>query len=140
MIYEEGFYKADGTFLLYGPGPIYGPNFTLTRELKDTYTYPVEGWTWYESSQEAITALGLPIQGVNGSNVIKTAYLKAALAEIDKLDLVNSSVTDPVLKTLWENATEIKRTDPDVIQIAQQLNIDLDSLWIEAIRIRDSRV
>jgi hypothetical protein len=34
---------------------MYGPNivglrvdFCLVRELKDTYEYPVDGWTWYD--------------------------------------------------------------------------------------------
>lgn len=136
MIYGEGFYKADGITLLYGPGPIYGPTYTLDPEQKDTYQYPVDGWTWFNTPAEAMTAYGLPIQGINNTEVIRVAYLKAALAQINKLDVVNSAVTDPVQKALWSSATEIKRTDPNMIQVAQALSIDLDDLWSRALAIR----
>lgn len=45
----EGFYKLeeDGSWS-YAPNFVYGPDFELLKELKDTYTYPVNGWTWYD--------------------------------------------------------------------------------------------
>ena len=44
----EGFYKQaeDGSWI-YAENFVYGPTFELLRELKDTYIYPVEGWSWY---------------------------------------------------------------------------------------------
>jgi hypothetical protein len=46
----SGFYKFDDEQQewYYGPNAVYGPTFTLLRELHDTYTYPVEGWVWYD--------------------------------------------------------------------------------------------
>jgi hypothetical protein len=29
---------------------VYGPGYELLRENKDTYNYPVEGWSWYNES------------------------------------------------------------------------------------------
>jgi hypothetical protein len=29
---------------------VYGPGYELLRENKDTYSYPVEGWSWYDNS------------------------------------------------------------------------------------------
>jgi hypothetical protein len=43
----SGFYKFEDNYWLYAPNFVYAPDFTLVKELKDTYTYPVEGWTWY---------------------------------------------------------------------------------------------
>ena len=43
-----GFYKQEGEIWIYAPNFVYGPTFELRKELKDTYTYPVEGWTWYD--------------------------------------------------------------------------------------------
>lgn len=43
-----GFYKQEGENWLYAPNFVYGPTFELKKELKDTYIYPVEGWTWYD--------------------------------------------------------------------------------------------
>lgn len=70
---------------------------------------------------------------------IRAAYLKAALAQIDKLTAVDAAVTDPVLKTLWASATEIRRDDPDVAAVAAALAIDLNDLWARARTIRAAR-
>lgn len=45
-----GFYKLEDDNWLYAPNFVYGPNYTLLRENKDSYTYPVEGWEWYDES------------------------------------------------------------------------------------------
>jgi len=57
--YTDGFYKLDhdGSFL-YGRFYVLNANYELHRHLKDTYTYPVDGWSWYESEQSAMLALG----------------------------------------------------------------------------------
>lgn len=43
-----GFYKLEDDNWQYAPNFVYGPGYTLEKELKDTYTYPVEGWSWYD--------------------------------------------------------------------------------------------
>lgn len=43
-----GFYKLEDENWMYAPNYVYGPTFELKKELKDTYTYPVEGWVWYD--------------------------------------------------------------------------------------------
>lgn len=49
-----GFYKQfeDGAWI-HAPNFVYGPNLELEREQKDTYTYPVDGWVWYEEAPAA---------------------------------------------------------------------------------------
>ena len=44
----SGFYKFEDNHWLYAPNFVYAPDFALVKELKDTYTYPIEGWTWYD--------------------------------------------------------------------------------------------
>jgi hypothetical protein len=46
----SGFYKLEDDNWLYAPNFVYGPNYELLRENKDSYTYPVEGWEWYDES------------------------------------------------------------------------------------------
>jgi len=46
----EGFYKLDGENWLYAPNFVYAPEFTLEKEFKDNYTYPMDGWSWYNVS------------------------------------------------------------------------------------------
>lgn len=49
----SGFYKQaeDGAWI-YAANFVYGFNFELLKENKDTYTYPVDGWTWYNENIE----------------------------------------------------------------------------------------
>lgn len=44
-----GFYKQneDGDWI-YAPNFVYAPTYILEKDLKDTYTYPVDGWYWYD--------------------------------------------------------------------------------------------
>jgi hypothetical protein len=44
----SGFYKFENDEWFWGPNAVYGPTFTLLKELKDTYAYPVDGWSWYD--------------------------------------------------------------------------------------------
>ena len=56
---NPGFYKLDGE-LLYGPNFVYGPTFSLLKEDHASYTYPVEGWYWFDSEADARAFFGLP--------------------------------------------------------------------------------
>jgi hypothetical protein len=47
---EDGFYKFEDGNWQYAPNFVYGPGYELTREKKDEYSYPVEGWSWYNES------------------------------------------------------------------------------------------
>ena len=56
---SDGFYKREGDELLYGPTFVLNANYELRRELRDEYQYPVDGWSWFDSEEEARKALGL---------------------------------------------------------------------------------
>ena len=55
----SGFYKLEDDNWQYAPNFVYGPNYELLKQNKDSYTYPVEGWTWYDESpiEDNITLL-----------------------------------------------------------------------------------
>jgi hypothetical protein len=55
----EGFYKKDGEELLYAPNIVEGNGFVLVKQDKDQYEYPIEGWKWFESEEEAIDKLSI---------------------------------------------------------------------------------
>lgn len=56
----SGWYKQDpGGELLFGRFYVLNANYELHRHLADTYTYPIDGWSWYDSEEEARTALGI---------------------------------------------------------------------------------
>ena len=56
----SGFYKLDGDQLLYGPNFVINANYELKRENKDQYTYPVDGWHWFDTEQQARQYWNLP--------------------------------------------------------------------------------
>jgi len=53
----SGFYKLDqdGETIICGPNYVLGPydHYRLYRNKKDTYTYPTDGWYWFDSEQKA---------------------------------------------------------------------------------------
>ena len=50
----SGFYKFDDQQQewYFGPNKVININYVLVRELHDTYTYPIDGWVWYDESPE----------------------------------------------------------------------------------------
>ncbi len=59
----SGFYNKDA--MLRAGKFVYGPGFTLLRADKDTYTYPVNGWFWFDSAEEAAAAFEVNIEDIN---------------------------------------------------------------------------
>lgn len=56
----SGFYKVQEDSLFYGPNAVYNVNFTLLKDLHETYTYPVDGWYWFETEELAREFFELP--------------------------------------------------------------------------------
>jgi len=65
----SGFYNSEG---MRGPNKVISPTFELTKELKDTYTYPVGGWTWYDTVEEAQAAEGFDMEIVEYINQMES--------------------------------------------------------------------
>ena len=53
----SGFYKEENGELLYGPNFVLNKNYELRKETHDQHTYPVDGWSWFDSEAEAKDAL-----------------------------------------------------------------------------------
>ena len=56
------FYKNDNGNLLIGENFVYSPNFSMTKETKDEFDYPIEGWYWFDTEDEAYIFFGLEIE------------------------------------------------------------------------------
>jgi hypothetical protein len=48
-----GFYKKENDTLFYAPNIIEGDGYVLVAQDKDQYEYPIDGWTWFDSEEEA---------------------------------------------------------------------------------------
>ena len=58
---SQGFYKNENGELFHGPNYVIFPtNEELNIDLKDTYTYPVYGWYYFDSEEEARIFFNLP--------------------------------------------------------------------------------
>lgn len=55
-----GFYKLEDDNWQYAPNFVDAPSYQLDKELKDTYTYPIDGWSWYDE-QPYVTEEEAPI-------------------------------------------------------------------------------
>ncbi len=49
----SGFYKNDNGTLLFGPNFVLNANYELRRETHDQHNYPIDGWHWFNSEEEA---------------------------------------------------------------------------------------
>lgn len=56
----SGFYKNDNGDLLFGPNRVLNANYHFYRENHSEYTYPTDGWYWFDSEEEARTFFNLP--------------------------------------------------------------------------------
>lgn len=56
----QGFYKLDGDALLFGPNGVFSGDYNLTREDRASYSYPVDGWYWFDSEADARSFFNLP--------------------------------------------------------------------------------
>lgn len=58
----KGFYKLHNGELLHAPNEVFAPEYALMIKDKDKYEYPVDGWRFFETGDEARTAFGLEIE------------------------------------------------------------------------------
>lgn len=56
----SGFYKNDSGMLLHGKQYVMGGSYELLIEKKDDYTYPISGWYWFGSEEDARIFFNLP--------------------------------------------------------------------------------
>ena len=76
----SGFYKKDQDEILYAAVFVQGPDVLLVRQERENYTYPVDGWNWFDSQEEAYSAYGLPLPE-DQSVKISASYIRPQWAE-----------------------------------------------------------
>lgn len=130
------FYKKVEDEILKGEN-INTPLVTLKAEDKDSYTYPQDGWYWFNSFDEALVFFA----GLKNSNSITMRQARLALLNAGLLELVDNAIatgSDEVLKVEWEYATEVRRDWSNLISMALTLEIteeQLDNMFIEASKL-----
>ena len=56
----QGFYKYDNDSLLYGKNFVLNSNYELRKESYDQHEYPIDGWYWFNSADEAKEHFNVP--------------------------------------------------------------------------------
>ena len=49
----SGFYKLDEGQLLYAPNFVISALYELSKETKNEHSYPVDGWSWFNTEEQA---------------------------------------------------------------------------------------
>lgn len=49
----QGFYKKENDNLIYSQNLVLNSEYQLFKELKDEYNYPIDGWYWFDSEDDA---------------------------------------------------------------------------------------
>jgi hypothetical protein len=61
----SGFYKYESNNMLFGPNFVKNNEYQLTKETKDQFEYPVDGWHWFESEDEAYLFFNIENLNIN---------------------------------------------------------------------------
>lgn len=54
------FYKLDGA-VLEAPNFVLNANYELRKETYDQNIYPIDGWHWFDTKEEAYAFFGVPL-------------------------------------------------------------------------------
>lgn len=55
----SGFYKNENGVLLHGPNFVLNAEYELRAETQDEHEYPVDGWYWFDTEDEAYLFFGI---------------------------------------------------------------------------------
>lgn len=131
------FFKRVGDELLTAPNFVYGPGFELHAEFKDEYTYPVDGWVWADSLDEAMSHPQLR-QSVTSITMrqARLALLQAGL--LGSVEAAIAALPEPnqsAARIEWEYSNEVQRHNGFVSELAPLLGLSesaLDALFMSA--------
>ena len=131
-----GFFKKEENGILNGENYVYSPVVTLKVEYKDTYTYPQDGWYWFDTFDEALVFFA---NQTNGSDSITMRQARLYLLGAGLLSQVDTIVsTNEAWKIEWEYATDVVKDSPLVVALSSQLGLttaDIDLMFTEASKL-----
>ena len=129
------FYKKESEDLINGGELISTPYVTLTKEAKDSYGYPQDGWYWFDTFDEALQFFA----GLKSSDSITMRQARLYLLDAKLLSQVDSIVSqNEAWKIEWEYATDVVKNSPLVVALASQLDLSaeaIDTMFNEASKL-----
>lgn len=133
------FYKKDNIELLVALTRVQGPGYLLDAEQYTEYTYPVDGWYWFDNLEAAMVGMStVPNNGVPVGVSMRQACLQL---EIDGLldDVEEIVATLPrIYQIEWQRASVVGRDNKLVEMVRQQKGMtedQIDLLFIKASKL-----
>jgi len=129
------FYKRDGEELLVAPNFVRAPGYDLFADQKDTYTYSVDGWAWYDTLDAAMANMQTVLLSIS------PVQAKIILHRYNLLDIANTVVAAADVETqlAWSSATGFSRNSAILNNMATVLGLtseQLDTMFAEAALIQ----
>ena len=128
------FYKRDGEELLVAPNFVRAPTFDLFAETYAENTYPIEGWYWFDTLDEAMTAMQTTSVSISPVQA-KIALHRAGLLETAEAMVAASGVE---AQLAWTSATAFERDSALLNGMATAMGLtsqQLDDLFTTASQI-----
>lgn len=127
----SGFYKVVNGTIQYEPNHVEGPGFTLNRDSHADYSYPVDGWTWYDANtdflQSGAAQTVVTDKPINPRHITKLAFKsRFTNNEAIAIDLASIGATVPAASmrrftSMVDVATYIDLDEPATRQGLQYL-------------------
>lgn len=132
--------NAENTGLLYAPNFVHGPGYSLTRDNYENETYPVNGWTWYDSDVAAYAAAGIAFTPSQAEPAINRHQAKIVLLRHGLLETVETIIANGTaeMQLAWKEAPQFRRNSPTLAAMASALNLsesEVDALFNEALAV-----
>lgn len=121
-----GFFKKDIDSILVGENFVFSPSVTLKAEDKDLYTYPQDGWYWFDALDDAITFFANQNKESGAITPLQAELQLLAMGILDNvLELLSLNREAQIY---WNRAERFYITDPILLSMASTLNISQDEL------------
>ena len=134
------FFKRFDEEILTAPNFVHAPGFSLKAEDQATYTYPQDGWYWFDSLNQAMAFFSnVPVDGV--PVVVTRRQALQALNQAGKLTTVYAAIdglpepTRTSVKIDFDSAQEFRRDWPVLLSMQPILGMtdtQLEELFILA--------
>lgn len=128
------FYKKQNEELLVSEF-VDGQGYTLSEAGKYEHQYPVDGWYWFDSLDNAIAGLANTVP----STSLTPRQFRLQLLSLGLLDEVEARAAADKATSIWfEYSLDFQREHPMIEAMAVQLGLtqdDMDNFFIEASKL-----
>lgn len=129
------FYKREENEILNGGDTVSTPSGILTAGTKDEFTYPQDGWYWFDTFDEALAYFASSSTG----NTITPRQARLILLQYNLLDDIELLIKDNrAIQIWWEYSIDIQRNNEQLLEFATLAELSdeqLDTMFIEASKL-----